>query len=133
MSTGAVYKDAYLDAGLGSGHTDEFPNTVYIALFTSQTSDSGGGTEVDAPGYGRVAVPNNDANWPVAVNGQKTNGLTITFPEAGASWGTVTHYAIMDAAEAGNFIHHGPLPPRAVAVGESPTFHPGTIVILVGS
>jgi len=80
------------------------PATVYVALFTSAPSDSGGGTEVSGGSYARVAVTNNATNFPAASGGAKSNGTVITFPAPTANWGTVTHFAIFDAASAGNML-----------------------------
>lgn len=76
--------------------------TVYIALFTAAPSVTGGGTEVTGGSYARVAVTNDATNWPNAVAGLKGNAVALTFAQATASWGTVTHMAIFDAPTGGN-------------------------------
>ena len=80
------------------------PATVYIALYTAAPSDSGGGTEVSGGSYVRKSVANNLTNWPSSSGGAKDNGTEITFVTATASWGTVTHFGIFDAATAGNLL-----------------------------
>lgn len=85
------------------------PVTFYLAAYTAAPSDAGGGTEVTGGAYARVAITNNAVNFPASAGGAKSNGTVITFPTATASWGTVTHLAIMDAASAGNQIGWSPL------------------------
>ncbi len=86
------------------------PAAIYIALFTVDPTDSGGGTEVTGGSYARQQVTQLDANW----NAPLTTGLTdnvndITFPTATASWGVVTGMAIFDAVTAGNMLMWSPL------------------------
>jgi len=82
--------------------------TVYMALFTAAPNESGGGTEVTGGGYSRLAITNNATNFPTASGGQKTNGTAITFPAAsGASWGTVSHWALMSASSSGDILFFG--------------------------
>jgi len=81
------------------------PATVYVALYTVAPTDAGGGTEVSGGSYARVAVTNNDTNWPAAAAGAKANGTEITFPEATGDWGEVVAFAILDADTAGNFLY----------------------------
>lgn len=81
------------------------PTAWYVGLFTSATSDAGGGTEVSGGSYARQSV----AFTVSAASGTTTgkNSATITFPTASASWGTVTHIAIFDAVTSGNMLFHG--------------------------
>jgi hypothetical protein len=78
---------------------------LHFALFTAAPNKNGGGTEVSASGgtgYTRVSVTQNASNWPTASNGAKSNGNSITFPTATASWGTVTHLGIYDSGTLGS-------------------------------
>jgi len=75
------------------------PTTVYLALFTSAPSDAGGGTEVSGGSYARQSV-----TLSAASGGASSNSADITFPQATADWGTITHCALMDAATAGNML-----------------------------
>lgn len=90
------------DVRYGGAATYVKAATVYIALFTATPSVAGGGTEVAGGSYARVAVTNDATNWPNSVAGLKGNAIALTFAQATASWGTVTHMAIFDAAVAGN-------------------------------
>jgi hypothetical protein len=77
------------------------PSTVYLALFTTPTSDAGGGTEVSGGSYARQAVILSAAS-----GGASENSSDITFPQATADWGTITHVALMDALTGGNMLMH---------------------------
>jgi len=89
------------------------PTTVYVALFTSATDDTGGGTEVTGGSYARQSAAF-DAPSPA---GQTQNTSDITFPEATAAWGTVTHFAMFDAVTVGNMLYHGALTSSKVVDG----------------
>ena len=77
------------------------PTAVYVALFTSPTDDAGGGTEVSGGGYVRQAV-----TLSAASGGASSNSADVTFPQATADWGTVTHLALMDAESGGEMLMH---------------------------
>lgn len=85
------------------------PATLYVALYTAAPNDAGGGTEVTGNNYARAAVTNNATNFPAASAGAKSNGTAITFATPSGSWGTVTHFAILDAVSGGNFLGWGAL------------------------
>src|SRR4030095_7335610 len=82
------------------------PTALYLALYTSAPSDSGGGTEVAGGSYARVNLAPLDTNWNATqggtsgnssgTSGQTSNALAITFPAPTAHWGTVTHFGILD-------------------------------------
>ena len=103
------------------------PGTVYLALFTAAPTESGGGTEVTGGSYARLAITNNSTNWPAASGGLKSNGVALTLVTATATWGTVTHWALFDAASGGNMLFFGAVSPSkliesgdsfSVAIGE---------------
>lgn len=123
--------NAVLDAMLGTNHSSVFPNTVYISLYTTPPNTAGtGGVEVSGTGYERVAVVNDNTKWLAASGGQKSNAAAITFPEATASWGTVTHFGICTAATSGNIIYVGELSLSVtVNIGATPFFEIGSLVI----
>jgi hypothetical protein len=78
--------------------------TVYLALFTSPTTDAGGGTEVTGGSYSRQPV-----TFSAPSGGTCANSVDVVFTTATASWGTVTHCAVIDNNVGGNFLFHGPL------------------------
>lgn len=131
MSSASDYlENLALDAILGSGHATAMPATVYVALLTDASTDDTLGTEVSGGSYARASVTNNDTNWPDAVSGEKSNGTQITFPTLTATWGTITHWAIMDASSGGNMLFYGSLSSSITPiVGNAPFFPVGTLVI----
>lgn len=83
------------------------PTGVYVGLYTTATTDAGGGTEVSGGAYTRVQVPVASLNS--ASGGSITTNADLTFPTATANWGTITNLAILDALTVGNFLWHGAL------------------------
>lgn len=130
MSKSDYLENKVLDHVLGGGDYTR-PATVYVALYTSAPTDSGGGTEVSGGSYARVAVTNNATNWPAASGGSKANGTTIVFPEATADWGTVVAFGLFDAAIGGNLLYWGELSQnQAVNSGSIAGFAIGALTIL---
>jgi len=80
------------------------PATVYVALYTSDPTDADTGTEVSGGSYARQ-----DAGLSAASGGASSNAADITFPQATADWGTITHIGLRDALTAGNLLMHSPL------------------------
>lgn len=77
------------------------PTAWYVGLFTSATSDAGGGTEVSGGSYARQSIAF------TVTNDTATNSATITFPAASATWGSIGWVAIYDASTGGNQLFHG--------------------------
>jgi len=77
------------------------PSVVYIALYTSDPTDANTGTQVSGGSYARQS-----ATFGAPSNGTSTNSAAIEFPQATASWGTVTHIGILDALTSGNLLYH---------------------------
>lgn len=80
------------------------PTTVYVGLFTSDPTDAGSGTEVTGGSYERKAMA-----FASPTNGATSNSSAVEFDQATASWGTVTHFGLFDAATTGNLLLHGAL------------------------
>jgi hypothetical protein len=96
-------EDALINATLrNTSYTS--PSVVYIALYTSDPTDANTGTQVSGGSYARQAV-----TFGAPSNGVTTNSAAIEFPQATASWGTVTHIGILDALTSGNLLYHTPL------------------------
>lgn len=119
------------------------PSAMYVALYTAAPTDAGGGTEVTGGGYARVSFAPADANWNATqggtsgnssgTTGQTSNALAITFPPPTANWGTVTHFAIMDAASGGNMLIWDALvASRTILSGDpAPSFPIGALQVTV--
>lgn len=123
-----TYANKVLDALLGSAHSSDMPATVYVGL-------KAGGVEPSGGSYARVAVTNNDTNWPDASGRQKANGTAITFPAPTGSWGTVDTAFLSTASSGGTEIIPIDLAtPRTVdATSTAPTFDVGTLVLTAPS
>jgi len=76
---------------------------VYVALFTAVTgleADTGwSATEVSGGSYARQL-----AGLTAGSGGLSSNAADITFPQATANWGVITHCALMDAVTAGHVL-----------------------------
>jgi hypothetical protein len=76
---------------------------AYVALFTAVTgleADSGwAATEVSGGSYARQL-----AGLTAASGGASSNAADITFPQATADWGLITHCALMDAITGGHVL-----------------------------
>ena len=81
------------------------PSAFYIALFTSNPAEDASGTEVSTSG---TAYARQSATFTVSGN-TASNSAAIEFPTATASYGTVTHIGVYDAASAGNLIAYAAL------------------------
>ena len=123
-------EDKVLDHILGGGDYSR-PATVYIGLWTAALDDTSTGStanEVSGGSYVRKSVTNNATNWPAASGGAKANGAAITFVTATGDWGTVTYFAILDAASAGNILGWGALTQsKTIGNGDTASFAIGDL------
>jgi hypothetical protein len=77
------------------------PSVVYVGLFTSDPTDAGSGTEVSGGSYARRSV-----TFAAPSNGASASNADVTFPQATATWGTITHVGLFDALTSGNLLYH---------------------------
>jgi len=99
------------------------PSTVYLALYTSNPGAGDTGTEVSGGGYARQAVTFNPAS-----GGQVVNSADVVFPAATASWGTITHIGVRDAATGGNLLYYAALSTvKTIAAGDQIKFPAGQL------
>ena len=103
------------------------PPSIFIALSTADPTEGGGGlTEPSGGSYARVA----HASWNAATARAISNNGTITFTQATGSWGTITHYAIMDAITDGSMLAYGSLAiNKSVVSGNTPSIATTEIVV----
>ncbi len=112
------------------------PETLYIGLATS-VDDEGNivGEPSSVAGYARVEVPNNTTNFPNAVNGTKSNGTPIEFPEATGDWGTINYTFIADGDigdENINVLLYSQLTvPKVISAGDTVSFLAGKLTYSV--
>lgn len=88
--------------------------TAYVALCTAAPTDASTGATITEPSgnnYSRKSTAGTD--WGSASSGDPStiaNSAIITFATASGSWGTCTHFALVDSASgAGNVIGWGAL------------------------
>lgn len=86
------------------------PAGIHVALFTTAPGEAGGGTEVTGAAYARQP-----ASFAFALDGSSgrwtaSNDATVLFPVAGSGgWGTVSWFALFDAASGGNMLAYAQL------------------------
>ena len=101
--------------------------TCYVSLHTADPGDTGS-SEVTGGAYARqgpIAFTNAGNNPTVA-----SNSALLTFSQATAAWGTITHFGTWDAASAGNFRGSGALTtPTPVNNGDTARFLVGSLTI----
>lgn len=106
------------------------PATVYAALYTVAPTATTAGTEVVTSGgtlYNRVAI-----TFGAAAAGVCANSAPITFPTAGAPWGTIIAVAVTDNATpgAGNVLYFGNLGvAKVVGTGDAVSFITGALSV----
>ena len=99
------------------------PTAIYVALYTTATTDAGGGTEVFGGSYVRRT-----STWATAASGATSNSIAINFHNMPAC--VVTHVGLRDALTAGNLLYHGPLSaPQTVVQGRTFTLAIGELDI----
>lgn len=119
------WENEILDHIFGKGSYT--PPTIYVGLSTADPTDDGSGlAEPTGNAYARVSTL--AADWNVASGGALDNANDITFPEATGSWGTITHFALFDAATGGNMLAHGALSAsKAIGSGDTTKFAAGDL------
>ncbi len=100
------WENEILDHLFGKGNYT--PPTIYVGLSTAEPNDDGSGlAEPSGNSYARAQTAPSD--WNAASGGSLDNAGDITFPAATGSWGTITHFALFDAATGGNLLAYGQL------------------------
>lgn len=84
---------------------------VYVALFMSDPTDAGSGSELTDPSYQRQRAHASTVadGFSAPANGLTSNARTLTFPAITSAQVTVTHWGIFDAQTGGNLLYHAPL------------------------
>lgn len=106
--------------------------TIYVALSTADPTDTGTGlAEPAGNGYARKATAATDWNAATGTSPtQTTNANAIAFNQATGSWGTISNFALMDAATGGNMLASGTLTtPKAIGSGDTAQFSVGDMSV----
>ena len=114
--------------GKGSGPL----SNCYIALSTTKPNDDGSNfTEpASSTGYARSLIGQSGSSATQVMsnpaNGSTQNNSIIFFPEATASWGTITYFGLYNAATGGQLVLYGALTnPISIAANYVPLFRVG--------
>lgn len=132
MSSASVYTANKVLDLICNATTWTAPTDIYVGLFTSSDgldeNVEGSWDEATGGNYSRPAAT---GAFAAASNGTLSNDLaTITFPTATALWGTMTHFAILDAATHGNVLVWGPLDAsKTIDSGDSAQYLTGTLTV----
>ena len=107
------------------GNAYSAPSTLYVALYTSAPSDTGGGTEVSGGGYVRkTSTFNVSGTNPTTAS----NAGAIEYPTATANYGTVVAVGIFDALSSGNLLAYANLTAsKVVSTGDVFRFNAGDL------
>jgi len=119
------WENEILDHVFGKGTYT--PPTIYVGLSTADPGDDGAGlAEPSGNGYARVTTAGTD--WNAASGGALDNATAIEFADATGDWGTVTHFALFDAASGGNLLAHGALnQSKTMTSGDTARFATGEL------
>ena len=103
--------------------------TVYIALFTTDTGADGSGVEVTGGGYQRMPIklsePYDGADFT-----EVSNMNEIDFGIATADWGLIVNAGIFDSKTGGNMLYHGKLhSTQNIETGDSIRFAENQLII----
>jgi len=121
------WEDEILDHLFGKGAYS--PPTIYVALSSANPGESGTGlSEPGGNGYARAVTSAGD--WSAADGGLLDNADAIEFGTAAGDWGTMTHFALFDAATAGNMLAYGTLTQsKTVNGGDTVRFAAGDLEV----
>lgn len=107
------------------------PTTVYLALATADPTDAAAGASMNevanSGSYARTAI-----TFGAAASRRVTQNATVNFPQATGSWGTVTHWAIVDTNTygSGNVLAHGTFATsKSIVSGNTPSIASGQVYV----
>jgi hypothetical protein len=105
--------------------------TLYLALATGNPGETATGASMsevaNSGSYARQAI-----TFGAAASRRVTQSGGVTFPQASGSWGTVTHWAVVDSATygAGNVLAYGALTAsQSIVTGNTPSVSTGTVYV----
>jgi hypothetical protein len=121
------WENKILDHLFGKGSYT--PPTIHVALSTADPLDDASGmAEPSGDGYSRVETSASD--WNNSAAGKVRNANNITFSTASGNWGTITHFALFDAATAANMLAHGALnQPQVIGASDTARFEADALEI----
>jgi len=105
--------------------------SLFVALYTTNPSDSASGTETSYTNYARVAVARTAGTWTVT-SGSATNASAVTFAQCGTTGATLTGFGINKASgvNVADCLYWGALGSNlTVSTGITPEFAAGALGI----
>lgn len=125
------YSENLILNSLFGGVTLNPPSSLYFGLSTTSILENGDGiSEPIGNGYARVIIVNNTTSFPTTSTSQKSNGITIAFPQSSGAWGTIIDFFISDSLSGGNILCYGTLStPKDVTSGDVLSFGVGNLTI----
>ncbi len=115
---------------LNTKTSPSLPTRFYLGLSSTEPTLAGGNVTEPAAGTGYARVQLTSLSEPT--DGVVTNSANIDFAESTAAWGTMSHYAIFDAATGGNLLMYGRLSvSRTVEAATIMTIKAGSLNISV--
>ena len=106
-------------------------SNAYLSLHTGDPGDDGTSNEVSGGNYSRKQTSPSDWNTASGSGGSVTNAADITFATPSADWGTVSYFALWDAA-AGNCLMIGTISPaQTIESGNTVVFKAGDLTLTV--
>jgi hypothetical protein len=137
MSQMTDYLENKLVDHIFRGQQFSTPSTLYVSLHTANPGETGADELTTAGAYARASISSTLANWAATQggtdassgsSGQTENLATISFPTPTANWGTVTHFAVWDAASGGNPLLYGQLTiTKAINEADTVSFAAGAL------
>lgn len=120
----------WLDHGLKTTSYTQ-PTNIYVGLSTADPGEAGAGiAEPAGAAYARVVCN----TWNAAASRATANTGSVTFAAASGSWGTITHWFLVDAITGGNMLAYGALTTaNAVVSGNVVVFAAGQITVTVNT
>lgn len=105
--------------------------TIYLALCTADPTDAATGASMNecanTGSYARTAI-----TFAAAASRSVAQNADVDFPQATGSWGTVSHWAIVDTNTygSGNVLAHGAFASsKAVGSGDTPSVASGEVTV----
>lgn len=101
------------------------PTNIYIALYSSAPTATGGGTELSGNGYARKVHD----SWDVgAANVSENTGIVVFDAASGGDWLEAVAFGLFDAITGGNFLAWGDLiVAKTVTEGDTAEFADGAL------
>lgn len=103
------------------------PTTIYVSLHSASPGDTGA-NEISGGGYSRQPV-----SFAAPSGGSTSNSSQVQWT-AGGNWGSITHWALWDAATAGNMLAWGAFSTaRTVSANDVLTIPAGALQLSFGT